>query len=208
MAGDRQLQSPARRHALRTLSAGGLASLAPAAWAATSADDAAQFSHNFDGMPLIDQANRRFAFTALRGKVLLVNFVYTGCSTICPVQTRELAEVQRSLPVSDRGAFHFVSVSLDPRQDTPQALLDFARRMGVDLQHWSFVTGREQDLARLSERLRLFRPGGKQPDDHATALWLVDARGRLLQRLQGNPPDRQRLARELQAMRSLPAPRA
>ncbi len=94
-------------------------------------------------------------------------------------------------------------MSLDPVGDTPAALKAFAQRMSVDLSHWSFVTGRAEDLGRLSERLRLFRPGAKKPDDHATALWLVDARGRLLLRLQGNPPDRLRIARELNAMENL-----
>lgn len=197
-----------RRRALAAILAGAAvwpAATALAAPAASSADDASLFSRNFDGMQLVDQDNRRFSFRALKGKVLLVNFVYTGCSTICPVQTRELVELQRALPESQRQAVHFVSVSLDPLQDTPAALKAFAQRQSADLSHWSFVTGREADLTRLGEHLRLFRPGGRKPDDHSTALWLVDARGRLLQRLQGNPPDRLRLARELNAMSTLAA---
>lgn len=175
------------------------------ALAETAADEASRFSHNFDGMQFVDQENKRFSFRALQGKVLLVNFVYTGCSSVCPMQTRELVELQQSLPMQDRSGIHFVSVSLDPLQDTPVALKAFAQRMSVDLAHWSFVTGRAADLSRLSERLRLFRPSAKKPDDHSTALWLVDASGHLMQRLQGNPLDRLRIARELNAMKNLAA---
>ena len=163
------------------------------------------FGSNFAGTMLRDQRAKAFSFQPLLGKVLLVNFVYTGCGTVCPVQTRALVEVMQALPAAQRARVHFVSVSLDPLQDTPQALMQFATRMGADLTHWSFVTGSHADVGRVSERLRLFKPSGKRPDDHATGLWLVDAQGRLLLRLSGAPVDTRRVAAELQALLSLPA---
>ena len=170
-----------------------------------AAADPSLFARNFDGLGLVDQDNRAFGFERLAGKVLLVNFVFTGCSTVCPVQTHVLAEVQRGLPGDIREGVHFVSVSLDPLSDTPPALKAYARRMGADLRHWSFVTGRPADIERVADRLRLFRPGpdARKQDDHTTALWLVDARGRLMQRLHGNPPDGRRLGSELTALRRL-----
>lgn len=155
------------------------------------------FAANFDGAALLDQDGRHFSFGPLAGKVLLVNFVYTGCSTVCPVQTRALAEVQATLSRAVRERVRFVSVSIDPLQDTPAALRAFAKRMGADLAGWSFVTGRPADVVQIAQRLRLFRPEGKRPDDHTTSLWAADARGRLVQRYAGNPPDRARLVREL-----------
>ena len=190
--------SPARRRALGTV----LAALAlpPGAWAADTG-----FASSFHDARLRDQDGRAFSFKPLIGRVLLVHFVYTGCSTVCPLQTRVLADVQQGLPAAERAGIHFVSVALDPLQDTPAALKDFARRMGADLAHWSFVTGTPKDVERLAERLRLFRPDGKRPDDHSTSLWLVDAQGRLMLRLSGAPPDGPRVRRELLALRALPA---
>ena len=54
-------------------------------------------------------------------------------------------------------------------------------------------------LDRLAQSLVLFRPnpGAKQPDDHNTSLWLVDAQGELRMRYSGNPPDVPRLLREM-----------
>lgn len=162
------------------------------------------FALNFSGAKLLDQDGRRFDFAPLAGKVLLVNFVYTGCSTACPIQTRALAEVQAKLAPAVRDGIRFVSVSLDPLQDTPAALKAFATSMGADLARWSFVTGRPADVDRIAQRLRLFRGDrAKRPDDHATALWLVDARGRLVQRYAGSPPDVARLVRELTALHEL-----
>lgn len=174
--------------------------------ASANGRDPSTFATNFDGMSLVDQEGRPFAFRVVAGQVLLVNFVFTGCSTVCPVQTRVLAEVLRGQAASGAGAkLRFVSFSLDPVNDTPAVLKAYAQSMGVDLARWSFVTGRPEDIDRISERLRLFRPGEltKRPDDHATTLWLVDARGRLMLRLNGNPPDAARLTRELTALRSL-----
>jgi len=163
------------------------------------------FAANFDGASLRDQAGRRFSFGPLAGRVLLVNFVYTGCSTVCPLQTRALAEVQAALPAASRAGIRFISVSIDPLQDTPAALMAFATRMGADLARWSFVTGRPADVEHIAARLRLFRgnEAANRPDDHATALWLVDTRGRMVQRYNGNPPDVKRLVRELAALQAL-----
>jgi cytochrome oxidase Cu insertion factor (SCO1/SenC/PrrC family) len=162
------------------------------------------FASNFAGTSLRDQDGRAFSFKPLLGKVLLVNFVFTGCSTVCPLQTRALAEVLQTLPAAVRSGVRFVSVSLDPLQDTPESLRRYAAQMGADLSHWSFVTGSPVDIDKLASRLRLFKPDGRRPDDHATSLWLVDAQGRLMLRLPGAPVDGRRVASELQALRSLP----
>jgi cytochrome oxidase Cu insertion factor (SCO1/SenC/PrrC family) len=164
------------------------------------------FASNFDGTSLRDQDGRAFSFQPLLGQVLLVNFVYTGCSTVCPLQTRALADVLRALPAAPRAGERFVSVALDPLQDTPAALKRFASQMGADLSRWSFVTGSPADIDRLATRLRLFKPDARRPDDHATSLWLVDEQGRLMLRLSGTPVDGKRVSTELQAMWSLRQP--
>ena len=182
----------------RAFAVGAAAHCLPAHAAATG------FAANFDGAVLFDQSGRRFSFAPLAGKVLLVNFVYTGCSTICPIQTHALAEVQRALPATARRGIHFVSVSLDPLSDTPAALEAFALRMGANLARWSFVTGRPADIDRIAQALRLFRgTDAKRPDDHATSLWAVDANGRLIQRYAGNPPEQARLVRELSELMTM-----
>jgi protein SCO1 len=180
------------------------ASLWGAALAAGKAG-AAGFHANFRGLKLLDQEGRLFAPERLAGRTVLVNFVYTGCSTVCPVQTRALAELQQQLPPPVRKGVQLLSVSLDPLNDTPAALKAFALRMGADLSTWSFVTGRPADIDRLSDALRLYRPGPdvRKPDDHATAVWLVDRQGQLRMRYAGNPVDVKRLLREIPALDEL-----
>ena len=163
------------------------------------------FYSNFQGARLIDQDGRPFDAARLEGNIVLVNFIFTGCSTVCPLQTRALGEVQRQLSPALRSRVRLLSVSLDPLGDTPQALKRFARRMEVDQAGWAFVTGRPQDIERISDALRLYRPEKdvRKPDDHSTALWLLDPQGSLRIRYSGSSPDVNRLVREIGALDAL-----
>lgn len=151
------------------------------------------------GLTLQDQAARRIDAAAYRGRTLLLNFVFTGCSTTCPTQTLELAALRRSLPPALRAQVDFLSVSVDPLADTPATLAAFARRMDADQPRWRFATGAPSQIDVLTQRLAATDP--RQPNagpaDHSTALYLFDAAGVLRQRYAGVPVDRPRLAREL-----------
>ncbi len=177
---------------------------AAAAAAATPAADTS-FYASFKGAQLLDQEGRALDLLRLRGRTVLVNFIFTGCSTACPMQTRALAEMQGQLAPALRPRVHLLSVSLDPLSDTPQTLKAFARRMGADLSGWTFATGRPPDIERISDTLRLYRPlpEVRKPDDHSTALWLLDRLGQVRMRYAGNPPDVPRLLREIAALDQL-----
>lgn len=180
---------------------------APLAGAQTGSASAAgpSFYDSFSGMQLTDQSGRPLRLNSLRGKVVLFNFIFTACATVCPVQTHAMAQMLRQMSPALRARVHLVSVSLDPLGDTPQTLTAFARRYQVDHAHWSFATGRPGDIQRLAETLWLFRDGrGQAPlEDHATSLWLVDTQGVLRIRYAGNPPDTARIERELGALADL-----
>lgn len=163
--------------------------------------EATSFLTNFAPLKLVDQRGQPFAVQELRGKVILFNFIFTACPNVCPVQTQALAEVQRAIPAADRDRVHFVSVSIDPEHDTPAVLHSFARRFNVDFSRWTFVTGGTEDIDRLSGRLRLFAENkDRRPENHGTTLWLMDGKGRLMQRYAGNPPEVPRLVSELHTL--------
>jgi cytochrome oxidase Cu insertion factor (SCO1/SenC/PrrC family) len=162
----------------------------------------ASFYDHFNGMQIQDQEGRPLNAHSFSGRATLVSFVFTGCSTTCPIQARLLADLQQSLSPDVKARFRLLSVSLDPLGDTPAALKSFAGRVGADLKSWTFVTGRPHDIDRLSKALRLFREGAgsRSLEDHSTALWLVDARGQVRAVYSGNPPDIRRLANEIVAL--------
>ncbi len=73
------------------------------------------------------------------GKPVILNFIYTTCTAICPVMTQIFAEVQNRLG-ADRDKLRMVSVSIDPEQDTPVRLREYAKRYAAGPQ-WQFYTG-------------------------------------------------------------------
>lgn len=184
----------------------GVATMGVAAWAhrhrrTEAAPDRTSFLTNFQPLSLIDQTGRPFSLEGLRGKVVLFNFIFTSCPTVCPVQTQALAAVQQALPARDRDHVHFVSVSIDPEHDTPVVLRAFGDHFKVDFSRWTFLTGGAADIDQLSERLRLFGQNReKRPENHGTTLWLMDGLGRLMQRYAGDPPEVTRLVSELDTL--------
>ncbi|MCZ7677247.1 MAG: SCO family protein [Sandaracinaceae bacterium] len=85
---------------------------------------------------LVDQDGEDVTNADLRGKVWIVDFVFTSCPDVCPVLTTQMANLHRRI---DAGDVRFVSVSVDPAEDTPERLREYAARFGADTSRWSFL---------------------------------------------------------------------
>lgn len=74
---------------------------------------------------------------------VLLQFIFTSCSTVCPVLTATFSQAQAEL---DRmpGDYRMISISIDPEFDTPQHLAAFAKRYNAG-RHWLFLTGQNRD---------------------------------------------------------------
>lgn len=73
------------------------------------------------------------------GKPVVLNFIYTTCTAICPILSQSFAEFQRQLG-EQRNTVRMVSISIDPEEDTAERLADYARRFDAGSQ-WAFYTG-------------------------------------------------------------------
>jgi protein SCO1/2 len=155
---------------------------------------------------LIDQNSSALSLEDLRGKVVLLDFIYTSCPGPCPILTGVLVSVQRELDPSLRARVHFVSISLDPVRDTPTALREYARKRGAELSGWSFLTGAPDEVDAV---IRAYGVGSvRQPDGtiaHLVVSFVIDGQGRIVHRqigLEDTDPARiredvERLARSL-----------
>lgn len=135
---------------------------------------------------LVDQTGKPVTLASLRGTTLLVDFVYTRCMGPCPILTAKHVELQRALPAETRARTRFVSITLDPANDTPAALTRYAQDRGADLSDWSFLTGPEADVADVVRRFgvgTLRAPDGSI--DHVVATFVVDREGRIAKRFLG-----------------------
>lgn len=188
-----------RRLAARTAGVLALAVLsAPSAWAQPAP---------LRGLALVDHRQKPLRAESLARKPVLLNFIFAGCSTICPPQVKELAMLYDELPADVRSRVRFVSVTVDPVSDTPQALAAFVKRMDAERSGWAFVTGKPAVVEGLLDAMSMFPPGAaqKRPEDHRTSLYLYGADGNLVQRYRGMPVDRKRLLAEITSLVTLPA---
>jgi protein SCO1/2 len=135
---------------------------------------------------LVDQRGEPLSLADLRGRAVLLDFVFTRCTGPCPILTTAHVGVQRKLPTALASRIHFVSISVDPLYDTPDRLREYAETRGADLSTWSFLTGEVPDV---EEVLRRYHLGTiRQADgsiDHVVATFLIDPAGRIVERYLG-----------------------
>jgi protein SCO1/2 len=98
---------------------------------------------------LLDQDGRSVPLAEVLkpGGPLAVNFIFTTCTTVCPVMSATFANVRRRLG-ADGDDLRMVSISIDPEHDRPAQLAAYARRFGAD-PRWTFYTGSEEDVGRV-----------------------------------------------------------
>jgi protein SCO1 len=132
---------------------------------------------------LTDQAERPLRAEQLRGRVVVLSFIFTTCVEACPIITAQLVRVQaqaREAGLASR--LRFVSVSIDPLTDTPERLREYAKAYGADLDSWLFLTGPPEEIARLMHALRVETAPGRRALAHDTPIFFVDPRGRVSER--------------------------
>jgi len=127
---------------------------------------------------LVDQDGRTRTADELRGSVWIADFIFTHCTSVCPVLTARMVQVQRA--VGDP-RLRFVSFSVDPGRDSPEALREYARRWAPDETRWMLLSTTQESLAAVAAGMKTFVE--PQPDPNATLhtseFFLVDAEGRV-----------------------------
>ncbi len=127
---------------------------------------------------LVDQEGRRFAFKELRGKAVLVAFIYTSCHHVCPLIFDSVSAVQARARAEGLRELAAVFVTVDPEIDTPAILKAYAMRRGADLSTTAFLTGRSEDLQNLWDAFGLkIKRLGRGLVDHPPLTFLADAHG-------------------------------
>ncbi len=99
----------------------------------------------------------RFATDLVEGKVVVMNFIFTTCTTICPPMGASFGKLQRELGERAGRDVHLISVSIDPVIDTPKRLKSWAGRFGTE-QGWTLVTGKKPEIDKLLKALQVFTP--------------------------------------------------
>lgn len=132
--------------------------------------------HHIRDFNLTDQRGRRITLASVRGKVLLVDFFFTTCGTICPKMSEQMARVQDAY--KDDPRLLLLSHSVTPEIDSVPVLADYGQRYGADPDRWLFLTGDRAQIYALARRsyFAATDEGDGGPDDfvHTENLVLVD----------------------------------
>jgi protein SCO1/2 len=115
-------------------------------------------------------ASVRFYDDLIKDKIVVINLIYTHCKSMCPLETARLAQVQQRLGDRVGKDIFFYSISLDPENDTPEVLRDYAEKFDVG-PGWLFLTGKKSDITLISEKLGLDGdPNPSLRDGHAPSV--------------------------------------
>jgi protein SCO1/2 len=136
-----------------------------------------------------DQRARPLTADSLKGQVSIVDFFFTSCTASCPRLMARMAEVETKLQKAapDRGKLgvRLVSITVDPENDTPEKLADYAKRYHADADRWWFLTGPAEALQNVV--VEGFKVHYQKADPsigigeimHGNWFVLVDAKGKI-----------------------------
>lgn len=150
---------------------------------------------------LTDQLGRPFRFQSLKGRVILLSFVYTSCPDVCPLITASALSAQKALRGGEKGSVFFLTVTTDPEVDTPAVLRAYANRFRVDFSNWSLLTGENSALASVWKAFGVeVKRKARGLVDHTPLTAIVDRQGILRVVYIGSSPDSRRLLRDMRAL--------
>jgi cytochrome oxidase Cu insertion factor (SCO1/SenC/PrrC family) len=142
---------------------------------------------------LVDQQGRPFGSADFAGRAVVLSFIYTHCTDTCPLLTATMAEVQDRLRADGLlgSTVQLVSVTVDPRRDTPGALAEYAARFRADPDAWRFLSGEPEAIYAVLagfklnsvEVARAFEGADVIP--HSNRLVVVDPEGEVRAALPG-----------------------
>jgi protein SCO1 len=150
---------------------------------------------------LTAQDGRRLSLGELRGKVVVVTFVYTSCADACPLLTAKMAALQDDLGDDFGPNIFFLSITVDPERDTPEVLTRYAQAHGANLAGWAFLTGSPDEIRAVARQYGIYHKKQAGGDvDHTFLTSLVDQRGTLRVQYMGVRFDADELRRDLQSL--------
>ena len=162
---------------------------------------------SFPDTVLTDHNGSEFKFSELKGKVVFVSYIFTNCPDICHIIGNKINILKSKLNnkgYEDKVAF--VSISVDPQNDTPEVLKKHAQHMNFDLKNWYFVTGSIGSVYKLISVAGIFpmREELKNGDGytiiHRDRVSLVDKNGQIRKHYKGTTFDYDEVTKDIESL--------
>jgi protein SCO1/2 len=138
----------------------------------------------------IDSNEREVELAALRGKPLVVSFIYTGCFQVCPTTTQALAAgVKAAERALGPGTFRVATIGFNLPVDDPASMRAFARKYGLSSPDWLFLTPDAATLDALTRDFGFRYEATPAGFDHLLQVSILDRDGRVYRQLYGESFD-------------------
>jgi protein SCO1/2 len=109
--------------------------------------------HRTENISLLNQLGDTVSLYDIQGKVIVADFFFTRCPSICPKMTKNMARLEQSFShynegrkVIDSSVAKFLSFSIDPERDSVAALKKYADKFAADHDNWWFLTGNKKKI--------------------------------------------------------------
>jgi protein SCO1 len=136
--------------------------------------------------PLTDHNSHALSMDDLRGKPLVLSLIYTSCYQICPMTIRNLATVvDKARDALGEDSFNVAVLGFDAYNDSPQTMIHFARKQGIDNRGWRLLSISPDTINALSEELGFEFYSSPNGFDHITQATVIDAEGRVYRQVYG-----------------------
>ena len=138
----------------------------------------------------LNQDNQPVSQDLFSGRILVADFFFTTCPTICPIMKSQMLRVYEAFKDNDQVIL--LSHTIDPEHDTVEVLHEYAARLGIDAVGWHMVTGDQEEIYDTAYRYGLAAmederaPGGFI---HSGSFTLVDRQGRIRGYYRGTEDD-------------------
>ncbi len=131
---------------------------------------------------LVNSNGQRVTLDDSAGKVRLVAFIYTRCTTICPATTSEMVKLQKSM--TNNGLIgnrvELISITIDPKFDTEAILRKYKEEFGASSTGWEFLTGTQPSIDQTLKKYGVYAMKiSKTQYVHTVAEFLIDERGNI-----------------------------
>ncbi|WP_118973468.1 SCO family protein [Taibaiella koreensis] len=136
------------------------------------------FFHQVRDLTLTNQLGQKVSLNKdLKGKVLVIDFIFTTCPSVCPRLSANMKELQKAYIKKNPELVQFISISVDPERDSVPALREYANRYEADHDRWWFLTGNKDSIFNYAKNeLGLLLENADVPGDfvHSQKMILID----------------------------------
>ena len=128
---------------------------------------------------LIDQDGNRVTNEDLKGKVVLINFIYANCKETCPMMVHKFMDIIKEMPEEMGKSLRLLSITMDPERDSAEALKKFSGELHADTSYWSFLTGDKEIVDKVLKGFNFFYKKNEDGESfaHANKIVLLDKKG-------------------------------